>query len=295
MKHLNLALALVLSLAIFTSCGNSTKKNKDDGGFDLNDYIDAAELIEPKLKNVTQVFEILDLVNAEYYEVLTNDPYSAHSYKGDYAIAAANLGIYVADVLYHYYGDNTEAMYLSFAAAQEMAAYIGVDSKFGTWTLEELEGSTMKRDTVTMLFNELLQDSENYTNKQEMIFIHTAFLTGTFVEKVHFSGNILKQKLLAEEMTKEQEGDIRELLIIFLNQLNPSSSILYDAFDRQSDELEGLVILTTFKQLKQLSSHLTELKTPLAIAPISEIAANEELRTAFRLIENLRRVLVTAQ
>lgn len=296
MKYMKLALILVLSLAVLSSCGSGKgKKKTDDQVFDLQDYIEAAEQIEPTLESVDQIFDILDMVNAEYYDVLANDPYSAHSYKSDFAITAANLGIYVADVLYHYYGDNDEAMYLSFAAAQELAAHIGVQSEFGAWTLEELEGSTMKRDTLTHLFNQLLIDSEQYGSEEERVFIHTAFLTGTFIEKVHISGNLLKQKLAADEMTREEEGDIRELLVIFLNQLNPSAGILLEAFEQQSTELEGLVILTTFARLKELSTHLLDLKAPLAVAPVSEIVSNEDLKTAFMLIENLRNVIVSAQ
>ena len=128
-----------------------------------------------------------------------------------------------------------------------------------------------------------------------MIFIHTAFLTGSFVEKVHITGNLLKQKMLAGDLTPNDEGDIRELLVIFMNQLNPSSTVLYDAFLAQQDQLEGLIVLATFERLKKLSAHLTELKPTLAVAPVSEIMANEDLKTAFQLIENLRKMLVTAQ
>ena len=102
-------------------------------------------------------------------------------------------------------------------------------------------------------------------------------------------------KMLVEEISQEDEGDIRELLVIFMNQLNPSTSILYDAFLKQQDQLEGLVVLTTFERLKELSEHLIELKPTLAVAPVSEIKANEDLKTAFQLIENLRSLLVTPQ
>lgn len=295
MKYFNYTVALVLSLALFASCGSNKKKDNSSETFDLQDYIKAAETIEPAINNVEQVFDILDLVNAEYYDVLTNDPYSAHSYKSTYPVAAANLGIYVTDVLYHFYGEAPETMYLAFQAAQELAKFIGVDSKFGTWTFEELEGSTMQRDTMTMLFNGLLQDSDQYASEKEMVFVHTAFLTGSFVEKVHITGNLLKQKMLIEERTKEDDGDIRELLVIFMNQLNPSSGVLYDAFEQQEEFLEGLVILSTFEKLKDLSNHLIQLKPTLAVAPISDIAVNEDLQKAFDLIENLRNILVTAQ
>jgi hypothetical protein len=295
MKYLNYALALLLSLALFASCGSNQKKDQSSDTFSIEDYIKAAETIDPSINSVEQIFDILNLVNAEYYDVLTNDPYNAHSYKSSFPIAAANMGIYMVDILYHFYGEATETMFLAFQAAQELAKEIGVESEFGTWTLEKLEGSTMQRDTITRMFNTLLKDSEQYGSEKEMIFIHTAFLTGSFIEKVHISGNLLKQKMLAEDISEEDEGDIRELLVIFMNQLNPSSSILYDAFLKQQDQLEGLVVLATFERLKQLSEHLTELKSTLAIAPISDIKANQELKTAFQLIENLRNLLITAR
>lgn len=294
MKYVNYTLVLVLSLVLFASCGNKTNKDQTAGTFDIQDYIKAAETIDPSLNNVEQIFSILDMVNAEYYDVLTNDPYSAHAYKSSYPIAAANLGIYVTDILYHFYGEATETMYLTFSAAQELAMYIGVESEFGAWTIEKLEGSTLHRDTITMLFNTLLTDSEKYQSEQERIFIHTAFLTGSFVEKVHITGNLLKQKLLMEDKTQEDEGDIREILVIYLNQLNPSTGVLFEAFSRQQDQLKDLLVLKTFEELKALSEHLIELKAELAVAPIEDIAANEELKTSFQLIENLRNVLVSA-
>ena len=295
MKYLNYTLALLISLALFASCGSNQKKEQSTDTFNIEDYIKAAETIDPSIRTVEQILDILDLVNAEYYDVLTNDPYNAHSYKTSYPIAAANLGVYVVDILYHFYGEETETMYLSFQAAQELAKHIGVDSEFGTWTFENLEGTTMQRDTITRMFNQLLLDSEQYGSEKEMVFVHTAFLTGSFVEKVHITGNLLKQKLLAEDISQEDEGDIRELLVIFMNQLNPSSTILYDAFVAQQDQLDGLIVLTTFEKLNDLSEHLTELKTTLAVAPVSEIRESQDLRTAFQLIENLRSVLVTAQ
>lgn len=294
MKLFKITLAAVFTLA-FVSCGGRKKQEaKSDESFDLESYIQAAEAIEPDLNTVQQVFNILDMVNAEYYDVLTNDPYSAHSYKTSYPVGAANLGVYMADILYHLYGDQQEAMYLTFAAAQELARYIGIESEFGSWTIENLEGTLEKRETITKLFNGLLEDSQKYNSEKEMVFIHTAFLAGSFVEKVYITGNILKQKLAATELTKEQEGDIRELLVIYLNQLDPSTTILYDAFEKQQDMLSGIVILSTFEKLKELSTQLKEVKSSLAVAPVSEIASNKELNDTFELVTQLRTGLVTA-
>jgi hypothetical protein len=296
MKHLKISMALVFSILILTSCGsNQNKEKQSDTTFDLADYVATAEAIDPNLNKVDQVFKILDLVNAEYNDVLTNDPYSAHNYKFSYSVAAANLGVYMVDILYHHYGGNDESMYLSFAAAQELANYIGVQSEFGAFTIEGMTGTSVNRDTISRLFNGLLRDSEKYNSEKEMIFVHTSFLVGSFVEKVFVSSNLLSEKLAGKELTKEQETDIRELLVIYLNQLNPSTGLLAEALEKQQDQLQGMVAITTFEKLKELSEKLKAVKTTLAVAPISEIAANQDLQTTFSLISNLRTVIITAE
>jgi hypothetical protein len=295
MKYLKITFVLTISFLLLVSCGSNKKQDENVADtFTIEDYIEAAESIEPDLDKVDQIFNILYMVHAGYYDVLTNDPYSAHSYKSSYPVAAANLGIYVADIVYHLYGEADESMFITFQAAQELAKHIGVQSAFGTWTLENLEGTMMKRDTITHLFNSLLQDSENYNSEKEMVFVHTAFLTGSFVEKVYISSNLLKEKMNDDEISKEEEGDIRKLLVIFLNQLDPSTTILFDAFAQQQDQLEGLAILSSFESLKELSSHLKEMKSTLSVAPISELASNEDLLKTFGLIADLRTGLITS-
>ncbi|MEN8228448.1 MAG: hypothetical protein ABFS38_09865 [Bacteroidota bacterium] len=294
MKYLRITMAIVFSIVLFASCGSKKKQDQPEESFDLESYITAAEAIDPNLSKVDQIFSILEMVNAEYYDVLTNDPYNAHSYKSTFPIAAANLGIYVTDIIYHFYGEEDESMFLTFSAAQELAKYIGIDSEFATRTIESLEGNMVKRDSITQLFNGLMTDSEKYNSEQELVFVHTAFLTGSFVEKVYISSNLLKEKMAESELSKNQESDIRELLVIYLNQLDPSTGILYEAFEKQQDQLEGLIVLTTFQKLKELSAELKQVKSTLAVAPISEIASNTNLTTTFDLIANLRNLLVAA-
>ena len=294
MKYFRSALIAVLTLFLITSCGNKKQESKSNETFDLQSYIKAAESVDPNLNRVDQVFTILDMVRAEYYDVLTNDPYSAHSYKSSYPIAAANLGIYMTDIIYHYYGEAEETMFLTFSAAQELAKHLGLESDFAAWTIESFEGSLVNRDTIAVLFNKLMMDSENYASEKETVFIHTAFLTGSFIEKVYITGNLLKQKMQAGELTKEDEGDIRELLVIYLNQLNPATGVLYDAFDRQKDQLEGLLVLATFQKLEMLSDQLKLVKPELIAAPVIDIAANLDLNNTFELVANLRNLLVSA-
>ena len=294
MKYLRISLLAVLALFLVTSCGNKKQEAKSDDTFDLQSYIKAAEAVDPNLNKVDQVFTILELVNAEYYDVLTNDPYNAHSYKHAYPVAAANLGIYMTDIIYHFYGEADATMYLTFSAAQELAKHLGLDSEFGRWTIERLEGNAIKKDTITKMFNTLLMDSKKYTSEKETVFIHTAFLTGSFIEKVFITGSLLKQKMMNTDMDKEEEGDVRELLVIYLNQLNPATGILYDAFNQQKDQLQSLVVLATFEKLELLSEQLKKVKPELIVAPNRDITANKDLTATFDLVANLRNGVIAS-
>ena len=295
MRILKPVLSFVLALFLITSCSSNKKQQNDtsEETYDLQSYIDAAEAITPDLNSVDQIFKVLDMVEAGYYPVLTNDPYSAHSYKSTYPVAAANLGIFMTDMVYHLYGENTETMYLTFAAAQELARHIGVESEFASTTIENLEGTMMKRDTITILFNELMKESEKYNSSQEMLFVHTAFLTGAFIEKVHISSSLLKQKMKAEEISRENESNIKELLVIYLNQIEPTG-ILLEAFEQQQAQLERVVMGNTFTKLDMLATQLREVKSSLVAMPVNEIATDEALLSSFELISELRTTIVTS-
>ncbi len=90
------------------------------------------------------------------------------------------------------------------------------------------------------------------------------------------------------------EADIRKLLVIYLNQLTPSANVLSEAINKQKDQLKSVVVLTAFEQLKELAAHLKEMKASLAVAPLSELASDEELLSSFELISDLRTALISA-
>jgi len=295
MNTLRAALLFSFNLTLVAAC-SSNKKEKEAASsesYNLEATVKAAEAITPDLTSIDQVFDMLDMVEAGYYPVLTNDPYSAHSYKSSYSTAAANLGVYVTDLVYHQYGKSNETMFLTFAAAQELARFIGVESEFATMAIENLEGTLMKRDSITFLFNDLMRESEKYSSQQEMLFIHTAFLSGSFLEKIYISSSLLQQKMRAEQISQEEEGNIKELLVIYINQLDPAS-LLTESFELQQEELTGIAAAENFASLNELARQLQEEKPTLVESPVSDLRSNEKLQLSFELISEMRTGIVTA-
>jgi hypothetical protein len=296
MKLFRSAWLFPVTLTLIVACSSNQKEEKETASFeayDLEATIKAAEAIAPDLTSIDQVFDMLDMVDAGYYPLLTNDPYSAHGYKSSYSTAAANLGVYVTDIVYHQYGASNETMFLTFAAAQELARFIGVESEFASMAIENLEGKIMKRDSITFLFNNLMKESEKYSSEQEMLFVHTAFLTGSFVEKVHISSSLLKQKMRAAEISEEEEGNIRELLVIYLNQLEPAS-LLVESYQIQQEELASIEVANNLARLSELADQLGEEKVTLLESTVSDIRSNDKLQATFDLISQMRTSIVTS-
>ncbi|MDA3821532.1 MAG: hypothetical protein PF450_02810 [Bacteroidales bacterium] len=90
-------------------------------------------------------------------------------------------------------------MFLAFSAAQELAKAMGLESEFGATLLTELEGGDVSRDSLIVVFSELMTESEKYNSKEEMIHVHTAFLTKLYVEKIFITSSLLSQAQKKDE------------------------------------------------------------------------------------------------
>ena len=293
MKTLKLLSLLVLIALIFSSCGNKKAQSDESASesFDIAKYIEAAEAINPKAEDVSQYMKALELVNAKYYPALVNDPYKAHDYKTGYPLAAANLGIYSIDIVYHVYGDAIDAAYTSFAAAQELAKYVGVEGAYAAMTFDAFEGSASNRDSIVLIFNELLRDSRNYTTEEEILFVHTAFLSGVYVEKMHIVGSLIQQLLKSEELTQEESIELKELLVIYIERLK-TAQVLVSAIEEQVEQLKDVIILEQFQELRKMGTSIEAEEEGILSASPAELKSNELLNASFETVNSIRTLIV---
>lgn len=252
MKIFRTTIALMLSVFLMVSCnsGNEKKNVASTATNNLSEVIKAADAISPEITNVEDVFKTLELVEAAYYPILCNDPYSATTYLNSKPVASANLGIYITDIVYHMYGEASSDMFLTFSATQELAKYIGLEDEFAVTLLTELEGGAdISRDSLIYVFNGLMEDSEKYGSENEMAYVHNSFLTGLYVEKLFITSSLLDQAYNKEEKSEDDIVNAKKLLAIFQNQLK-SVDVLSEALDGQYSNLEGLIQAEDVSALK---------------------------------------------
>lgn len=293
MKTAKLFIPVIFTLLLMSSC-NSGSKNSGNSGTsqeDLNEIIAAADAISPEINSVQDVFSTLDLADASYFPVLCNDPYNASNYLESKPVAAANLGVYVTDIVYHMYGDATESMFLTFSATQELARYMGLESEFAATLLTQLEGGQISRDSLITVFSDLMAESEAYNSAEEMVHVHTAFLTGLYIEKLYITSSLLEQGVKKESPTEEDIVNQKKLLVVFINQLK-TLDVLKASLENHKKKLNEEFDLADFEKLSLATSALE--KESESILNKSGLEASEELTAVYNLITTIRTRIVSA-
>jgi hypothetical protein len=295
MKTLKLFTLLTIVAVLLSSCGNKKGKTGDvqEEEFNLQKYIELANEITPNMNDIGQYLKALDLVKAKYYPELAHDPYKAPEYKTSFPHAAAMLGVYSIDIVYHAYGDDIDAGYLSFAAAQELARYVGVEGAFAVTTFDAFEGTAGSRDSIALMYNNLLKESENYANEGEILFVNTAYLIGGYTEKMHIMSSLIQQKLNAETLSQEEEISLKQLIVVYADRLKAAGSLL-SAIEIQIDHFQTFLIPDQFFKLNKLATSIEATEAEILEMPLEKIKESELLKESFQIVSNIRTMLVTA-
>lgn len=295
MKTFKFLSLLTIAALLVSSCGNKQGKTSEESSeaMDIKQYIEAAKAITPNLEDISQYIKALEVVDAKYYPVLVNDPYKAHDYKSTFPAAAANLGIYSIDIIYHAYGEAIESAYLTFAAAQELAKFIGIEGAFAAITFDAFEGSISNRDSIAMIINELLKESQNYASDEEVLFIHAAYLAGAYAEKMHIISSLIQQSLKSESLTPEDEINLKESIVIYVNRLKSVDALL-KLVEPQAEQIKSVALLENFQQLRKLATSLEAEEEAILSSTIDELKENALLNASFETVSKIRTLIVTA-
>ena len=293
MKIFKNVFPFLFALLLFSSCNNGAKNNDASNmeRMDLSEIMKAADAISLNMNSVEDVFATLDLTEAAYYPVLCNDPYNAEKYLKSKATAAANLGVYVTDIVYHMYGEANEDMFLAFSASQELARYIGLESEFAATLITELEGGAVSRDSLINVFSGLMEESESYNSAEEMLHVHTAFLAGVYVEKLFITSSLLEQSQKKEKPKVNDINNFKKLLVVLENQLQ-ALDIVSESIAGYSKELKNEFNLVDFDQLSSAAQSLSEVSREILNS--DDLMVSEELSSVHEDISSMRTRIISA-
>lgn len=290
---MKLFIPALLSIFLISSCNSGNKKsgNETDMKVDLKEILSAADAISPDVNSVEDVFKTLDMANAKYFPILCNDPYNAQNYLTSLPNAASNLGVYITDIVYHKYGDDTEKMYLAFSASQELARYIGIESEFAATLLVELESGEVSRDSLIVVFNDLMNQSKEYNTAEDMMHVHAAFLSGLYIEKIYITSSLLVQGQKKEDPSEQDIVNYKKLLVLFMKQLETIDRI-YPSVENYKNKLKKIYDLGQFIELQKDAVNLDQVSDDILNS--DKIVDSPEINAINKLIKSIRTGIVSA-
>jgi hypothetical protein len=144
------------------------------------------------LKAPAEVAAQLQATAAEFNASLMSDPKLSSSYATSEEKAAANLGVYLADLNYsvaYKQSANTKEL---FASAHELSKYIGLEQGILDFLMKRYTDNIAQNDSVKAVVNELFEKSTanlQGTNREKLVGIAMA---GYQIENLHLALGVLE-------------------------------------------------------------------------------------------------------
>lgn len=166
--NMNYTLGIPIALLVLSSClkKDSTEQQKITVAFEKN-----REAFFNNLRSPTELADQLKASAVEYHAGLIHDPKGVASYTVNEVKAAANLGIYLADLNYSVVFNQPSSTQELFSAAHSLSKIIGLEQDVLAFLLKRYEANLEQNDSVKVIMNELFEKA-------------TAGLRGTDREKL---------------------------------------------------------------------------------------------------------------
>ncbi len=168
----------------------------------------------PNLKNMSELSAFFDMLDISYYPDLVNDPVNAHKYLDNEKKTAANLGVYLGDMVYVMGSEGYIEAYKNFGAAMELANEMGIEDDFPNLVIDRYEGK-VPTDSVMLLLDNALNKSEKHLSKQDKAVIYDFMLYGNYIEKLHVISGLLV-RVNKSKLPEVAIADLKRNLLIFM-------------------------------------------------------------------------------
>ena len=200
----NLILLLFFIFA-FLACKNSgTPKDAISDEDVIEEATKEMGKIIADIRKPGEVADFLALSGTRFMPELVNDPMNFEHYKSDPILAAANIGVYLADGIYQIGFDKKYEGYLSIAAAKQLALEIGSDNQvFDAIVVDRYGDGEHPGDSLLNTVRKAILNSESIFTKQDKAQVFAALIIGNYIEKLyHLLANIFEYPVDLPEEAK---------------------------------------------------------------------------------------------
>ena len=278
---------VIVSFILFVSCTHR------EGGKTRNDEFkliaeDVTKVI-PELHSIAEIKTLFELAGVGYHPDLVNDPTNATKYSGKQKIAA-NLGVYMADMVYVISTKGENRAKKEYSAILELAKDFGFADDVLNMSYERYEEGNTSVEEFYKQLQQSLENSSKQMTESEVSEIHSYLIYGNYIEKLYLVSSLLRHD--NKKLEKETEAVLkRDLLALLTNQVSRINEMIF-ILEKYPDQWSEVVELKDLQKLMDLYLLANTKRDSLLTLSPQQIYKADEVNDVLDQIELLRRRIV---
>jgi hypothetical protein len=242
MKPMKLLVPIALAVVLF-SCQKKTTHENIRANLAYNQIRDNFfnNLIEPDTAAVLLARSVIS-----FNEKLLSNPADAAVYSADGVKAAANLGIYLADLNYCIVFQQQHTASAYFEAAVELSTVIGLEKQLLAFLMKRYRDSGTVNDSLQAVFNALFDQTTHALHGKVNERLAGIVMAGYHIENLYLVTGLMRTQPRSDTLfsfTRNQQQSIEatfEFLKAVSDPLNPAQNPNYPYYASAFDELLGV-------------------------------------------------------
>jgi len=229
---MKLIITLLLSLLILTACQNKDN-NQERSSAETRVFAAERETFFNSLKNPEELTKLIPGLTG-FEESLLNDTENFYRYGTSDVMAAANLGIYMADLNYCILFNQNEVAEHYVKAVYELSKVIRIEKGTLDFLMSRYEKNTHS-DSLRWVINQLFNESTLGLQGTDRERLAGLAMAGYQIENLHLILSTLNS--FPEEVTPQQRQS-QDALLSYLVEQQGKFEILYNFIKANSDPLD---------------------------------------------------------
>lgn len=293
-KIQNNFITVLLSGIMVFSCTTNKQSNS------FEEFRKSIKELQPRLMLSSDAAILIEKSEAEYLPELTLSTSIIEKYMDGDTLeflsnelhAAALMGIYTADVVYHLAFSDKEEGFESYTSAQLIANELGFGEIYVTNLLSRHESDDFSIDSMIVELDQaLIKVNEEYTDT-DRIRILLVFMAANYIEKqyyIHATINSYKSKQVEPE---EKLLLAKEFIYVTLSQ-EQSINTLIDLIEKNMYEEDTGYTLEQLKILREIYSRISPMKENLDALTAADIFENPDFTAMYSQLQKIREYLTS--
>lgn len=279
----------LIGIFVFSiSCQNQKAKKGEEPKEEVAAVV--ADDPSPELHSISEIKAVFELADVGFYPEIVNDPLKALKYEGDRKIAA-NIGVYMADLIYVMTTSGRQNAYTNYGAIMELSKNVGLTDDIPRLILERYENGTTSVDEVQAMIEKALNDSKKNLSENKKAEFYAYMIMGNYIEKLYVVSSIIKRPKKTE-LPAEVEASLKRGLLKYVSKQSGRLQEVVNLLSSYQGDSKDIIVRNEIESLMNSYKAVEAKRAELLALPPGDVYNAEEVVTIFNQIESIRNRIV---